>query len=94
MSEVHDYKPITDASEVLPVTAKLTFGEKMVGSTFKPSQDPEVAATKASFAAIIDRLNDLRASTDSPEVKRLCSIAITEAQGAQMWAVQAITWKD
>ena len=30
----------------------------------------------------------------SGEVKRLCSVAITEAQGAQMWAVKAITWKD
>ena len=30
----------------------------------------------------------------SPEQKRLCSITITELQGAQMWAVKAATWKD
>jgi len=24
---------------------------------------------------------------------RLCSIAITEAQTAQMWAVKAVTWR-
>jgi len=39
-------------------------------------------------------MNHLKISTTSPEVKRLASIAITEAQGAQMWAVKAITWKD
>jgi hypothetical protein len=28
------------------------------------------------------------------ERSRLASVAITEAQTAQMWAVKAITWKD
>lgn len=32
--------------------------------------------------------------TENQEVKRLCSVSITETQGAQMWAVKAITWKD
>jgi len=39
-------------------------------------------------------MNDLRSTTTSGEVKRLCSVAITEAQTAQMWAVKAITWQD
>jgi cell division protein FtsL len=30
----------------------------------------------------------------SGEHKRLASIAITELQTAQMWAVKAVTWKD
>jgi len=30
----------------------------------------------------------------SGEHKRLASVAITEAQAAQMWAVKALTWKD
>jgi hypothetical protein len=38
-------------------------------------------------------MNFLRESTESSEVKRMVSIAITEAQTAQMWAVKAITWK-
>lgn len=73
---------------------KLTFGEKAVGLTFNPSNDDAVANCKKEFAAVIDRMNDLRNSLEcSPEVARMASIAITEAQTAQMWAVKAITWK-
>jgi hypothetical protein len=72
---------------------ELTYGEKAVGLTFNPSNDDAVANCKAEFAKVIDRMNDLRNSTDNAEVKRMCSVAITEAQTAQMWAVKAITWK-
>jgi hypothetical protein len=72
---------------------ELTYGEKAVGLTFNPSNDDAVANCKAEFAKVIDRMNDLRNSTDNAEVKRMCSVAITEAQAAQMWAVKAITWK-
>ncbi|MCE6992088.1 hypothetical protein [Dyadobacter sp. CY323] len=71
-----------------------TFGQKAVGLTFNPSGDDAVGKAKQTFADAIDQLNDLRTSTNSPEVKRMCSVAITEAQTAQMWAVKAITWKD
>jgi hypothetical protein len=72
---------------------EMTYGEKAVGLTFNPSNDDAVAQCKAEFAKVIDRMNDLRNTTDNQEVKRMCSIAITEAQTAQMWAVKAITWK-
>lgn len=72
---------------------ELTFGQKAVGRNFNPSNDPYVDKMKQHYADIIDQLNELRSQTDDPEVKRLCSVAITEAQGAQMWAVKAITWK-
>ena len=72
----------------------LTYGEKAVGLTFiNPSQDPAVYACKSGFARVIDQMNDLRNATDDTEVKRMASIAITEAQAAQMWAVKAITWR-
>ena len=74
-------------------TREMTFGEKAVGLTFNPSNDDAVHACKAEFAAVIDRMNDLRNSTDNAEMKRMASVAITEAQTAQMWAVKAITWK-
>lgn len=67
---------------------------KAVGMTFNPSGDRRVNEVKARFAAIIDNLNDLRSSTESTEVKRYCSIDITDAQASQMWAVKALTWKD
>ncbi len=75
----------------------LTFGEKAVGLTFNPGGNPQVTAIKAGFAALIDQLNDIRltATVNGPsEVGRLASIAITEAQAAQMWAVKAVTWQD
>lgn len=73
---------------------ELTFGQKAVGLNFNPSGDDAVGQVKQSYANIIDQLDFLRKTTESGEVKRLCSVGITEAQGAQMWAVKAITWKD
>ena len=72
---------------------EMTFGEKAVGLTFNPSNNTEVDFCKRGFAEMIDQMNHLRNATDNAEVKRMCSIAITEAQTAQMWAVKAITWK-
>lgn len=73
----------------------LTFGEKAVGLTFNPGGREDVDACKRGFAAEIDRMHDLRlaaADARDQEKVRLCSVAITELQGAQMWAVKAITW--
>jgi hypothetical protein len=74
-------------------TREMTFGEKAVGLTFNPSNNAEVDACKREFAAAIDRINALRNATDNAEIKRMASVAITEAQAAQMWAVKAITWQ-
>lgn len=72
---------------------ELTFGQRAVGMTFNPSGDAAVTECKQLFADAIDQMYALRESSDNPEVKRMASIAITEAQTAQMWAVKAITWK-
>ncbi|MHB8089967.1 MAG: Acb2/Tad1 domain-containing protein, partial [Anaerolineaceae bacterium] len=56
------------------------------------SGDEKVFKIKQLYAEIIDIMNDLKDPTPS-EAGRLASIAITEAQTAQMWAVKAITWK-
>jgi len=71
-----------------------TFGEKAVGLSFNPSNDSAVDLIKRKSAEFIDICNDLRGATDSGEQKRMLSLAITEAQAAQMWAVKAATWKD
>lgn len=71
-----------------------TFGQKAVGMSFNPSGDDAVGQCKQKFADAIDQLQILRLTTESAEVKRMCSVAITETQTAQMWAVKAITWKD
>jgi hypothetical protein len=70
-----------------------TFGEKAVGLTFNPSNNEAVQQLKEKAAAFIDNCNDFRNATDEPEVKRMLSVAITEAQTAQMWAVKAVTWQ-
>lgn len=71
---------------------ELTFGEKAVGLLFNPSNNAEVQAIKEQFAAVIDTLDGNRKAAVDGEVKRMLSVAITEAQTAQMWAVKAVTW--
>lgn len=74
-----------------------TFGERAVGLTFNPSGMGDVDKLKKLYANVIDHLDDFRKGYldrgDNPEMVRLCSIAITEAQTAQMWAVKAVTWR-
>lgn len=71
----------------------LTFGEKAVGLTFNPSGDEAVINIKNAAAAFIDLCNDARLqAAGDKEISRLYSVAITEAQTAQMWAVKAATW--
>ena len=71
-----------------------TYGQKAVGLSFNPSNDDAVTRCKQMFADIIDQMVIVRSGAESPEVARLASVAITEAQTAQMWAVKAITWKN
>ncbi len=73
---------------------ELTFGQKAVWFSFTPSLSDEVSTAKQKCANLIDTMNTLRSTTESGEVKRLCSVAITELQTAQMWVVKALTWKD
>jgi hypothetical protein len=68
----------------------LTFGETAVGVSFNPSGSEQVDKLKALYAQVIDILNDDRGN-HRDERARLTSIAITEAQTAQMWAVKAVT---
>jgi hypothetical protein len=73
----------------------ITFGEKACGVSFNPGGDPDVDAIKKAFAAIVDDLHDRRLKAGvlgHVETQRMLSIAITEAQTAQMWAVKAVTW--
>lgn len=75
-----------------PAAPQLTFGEKAVGLSFNPSNNPLVDAIKRQYADVIDMLNTAREVTPNGEVKRQLSVAITETQTAQMWAVKAVTW--
>lgn len=72
----------------------MTFGQKAVGLTFNPSGDERVQRVKELYAEIIDLCHADRESAGRGERARLFSVAITEAQAAQMWAVKALTWID
>ena len=76
----------------MSTTQTLTFGQRACGVSFNPGGNPAVAAAKEQFAALVDTLHAGREAATDPEVKRMFSIAITEVQSAQMWAVKAITW--
>lgn len=68
---------------------ELTFWEKAVWLTFNPSNNEDVQEVKELYAKIIDKLNSIRWE-DRTEKARLLSVAITEAQTAQMRAVKWI----
>lgn len=96
----------TPASPPTPTpraNGQLSVGERAVGLTFNPSGDPLVTELKQLYAKIIDvcyrerekvNAGRITAAPQQHEAARLWSIAITEAQGAQMWSVKAATWKD
>jgi hypothetical protein len=80
----------------MPEQRELTYGEKAVGLTFNPSNNGDVEVLKTAYAKIIDHLDDFRKGyikRGDLEMVRLCGVAITEAQTAQMWAVKAVTWR-
>lgn len=69
----------------------LSYWELAVWLTFNPSWDEKVQKLKKLYAEIIDILND-EIWQNKNEKARLLSVAITEAQTAQMWAVKWITY--
>ena len=71
----------------------LTFGEKACGVSFNPGGREDVDKIKRAYAALVDVLQAHRMDATSPEAQRMLSIAITETQTAQMWAVKAVTWQ-
>jgi hypothetical protein len=74
------------------VQREMTYGEKACGVSFNPSNREDVDLIKRKYAEIVDLLAEHRKDAN-PEVARMLSIAITETQTAQMWAVKAVTWQ-
>ena len=78
--------------------AEQTFGERAVGLSFNPSGDSKVNELKTVAARFIDICCEAREAANQKEgrggeIARMYSLAITEAQTAQMWAVKAATWR-
>lgn len=79
--EDSDYKELVES-----------FGGKAVGLTFNPSGLLAVEVIKTNCANLINEVNQTREDASDPDVKRMCALAITHLQEAQMWAVKALTW--
>lgn len=87
-------------AEETELTTSLSYGEQLVWINFNPSNDDLVHQLKSKYAEIINMLQSARFEQNSnikieshSERQRYISIAITEAQTAQMWAVKAVTAK-
>lgn len=75
-------------------TPELTYGEKAVGYSFNPSGNQSVNDLKKAASVFIDLIQAERAKDTTPSEKgAMLTLAIREAQSAQMWAVKAVTWE-
>ena len=70
-----------------------SYGERLVRLDFNPSGSPGVDAVKATAAAMIDNVLQVKGGgyQSSPCRTRAGNIAITKIEEACMWAVKAIT---
>ncbi len=84
---------LKNMSTAEPNVQELSFGQKAVGITFNPGGNPLVNEIKQKAAEYIDVLQQVKSTSENGEVKRMLSIAITEAQSSQMWAVKGATWQ-
>ncbi len=64
-----------------------TLGETRVGIDFNPGGNPKIARIKRLAADMIDEVGALPAPTG--EAARVRAHAMTEIEGAAMWAVKA-----
>ncbi len=74
--------------------APLTFGEKLVGLTFNPSNDDSVSLAKRLFAQIAELVERERAGKESTRLESiLYNHTVGEILNAQMNVVKLLTLK-
>jgi hypothetical protein len=69
---------------------EMTLGESRCHINFNPSSDDKIGTFKRMMANAIDYCNNELQSTVDGEAKRCFSIAMTELETAQMYAVKGI----
>ena len=69
---------------------QMTLGEKRCHINFNPSSDDKIGTFKKMMADAIDYCNNELLATEDGEAKRCFSIAMTELETAQMYAVKGI----
>lgn len=80
------------------VMTEMSFGQKLVGLTFNPSNDTNVQRVKVICAELADLLNDENevnrtAGKTTQDTQRLFSHAVCELLNAQMNIVKVLTLK-
>jgi hypothetical protein len=68
----------------------MTLGEKRCHIGFNPSSDDKIGTFKRMMADAIDYCQEELLATEDGEAKRCFSIAMTELETAQMYAVKGI----
>jgi hypothetical protein len=71
-------------------TREMTLGEKRCHISFNPSSDDKIGTFKRMMADAIDYCQEELLATEDGEAKRCFSIAMTELETAQMYAVKGI----
>lgn len=75
-------------------TRQLTFGEKLVGLNFNPSNDDKVSKAKRLCAELADLLNDDRAERETTQLESLLfPQTVGKILDAQMNVVKLLTLK-
>jgi len=75
-------------------TRQLTFGEKLVGLNFNPSNDDKVSKAKKLCADLADLLNDEKMQQETSQLHELLfRHTIGEILNAQMNVVKVLTLK-
>ena len=73
---------------------QLTFGEKLVGFNFNPSNDDSVSKAKRLCADLADLLNDQKMKQETSQLRELLfRHTIGEILNAQMNVVKVLTFK-
>ena len=76
------------------LTRQMTFGEKLVGLTFNPSNDDKVAKAKKLCADLMDLVNEERKNRETTELEGyLYNHTVGEILNAQMNVVKLLTLK-
>lgn len=68
-----------------------TYGERAVRLPVAPVHNSLNYSIRKLYADILDVLDHERLNATTPEAKRAYSVAITETEAAQMWAIKALT---
>ena len=89
-SQIENLKSLRSEAPMQP----MTFGEKLVGLTFNPSNDDKVSKAKRLCAELMDLVNEARHDREQTELESyLYPHTIGEILNAQMNVVKVLTLK-